>query len=171
MAIPGTEKPGLGFPKKGKLTKVRLVEPEDPNTFNNTAKKDQPQMQKAGNLIICTWNIKRGLVKRELEIKELLKREDIDIIFLTETDIKLSSEDDYQIEGFKTVFQARESQDDVIRLICLIKNKRMSVIRIMDNIMSNSFPSIWLSYEERNKGIMVFTENGHIMETDLKTVK
>ena len=111
-------------------------------------------MQKAGNLKICTWNIKRGLVKRELEIKELLKREDIDIIFLTETDIKLSSEDDYKIEGFKTVFQARESQDDVIRLICLIKNKRMSVIRIMDNIMSNSFPSIWLSYEERNKGII-----------------
>ena len=37
-------------------------------------------------LICATWNVKRGLVKRELEISHQLKAENVDIIFLTETD-------------------------------------------------------------------------------------
>ena len=48
-------------------------------------------------LNICTWNIKRGLLKRELDIKDLLQKENIDILFLTETDIIIEEEEDYKI--------------------------------------------------------------------------
>ena len=44
---------------------------------------------------------KKGLVKRELELINLLNSEDIDIIFLTETDTKaLCKESDYKIPGY-----------------------------------------------------------------------
>ena len=46
-----------------------------------------------------------------------------DILFLTETDIKINKEKDYKIEGFQTVFQARDSEHDTIRILALINNK------------------------------------------------
>ena len=36
---------------------------------------------------IGSWNIRRGIVKREIEIVQLLKDEELDILFLTETDV------------------------------------------------------------------------------------
>ena len=39
-------------------------------------------------LIIGTWNVRRGLIIRELEIVNLLHADKIDVLFLTETDIK-----------------------------------------------------------------------------------
>ena len=50
----------------------------NPNVIKPTDLKKQ--------LLIATWNIRRGLVVRELELKNLLKEEKIDVIFLTETD-------------------------------------------------------------------------------------
>ena len=51
------------------------------------------------NLKIGSWNIKRGLVTKENEIKLLLKTEKFDILFLNETDTKqILSKKDYQIE-------------------------------------------------------------------------
>ena len=46
----------------------------------NLCKKDQ-------HIKIATWTIKRGLIKRGLEINELLDQEKIDLLFLTETDL------------------------------------------------------------------------------------
>ena len=40
------------------------------------------------DLKICCWNIRKGLVKRETELKMLLAEENIDVLFLTETDTK-----------------------------------------------------------------------------------
>jgi hypothetical protein len=40
------------------------------------------------DLHIGTWNVRRGLVKRENEITNLLLSDDLDVLFLTETDIK-----------------------------------------------------------------------------------
>ena len=41
---------------------------------------------------ISTWNIKRGLLKRELEIINLLKEEKLAILFLTETDVVMTKQ-------------------------------------------------------------------------------
>ena len=40
------------------------------------------------NLNIGSWNIKRGLVNREIELRDILKKEEFDILFLNETDTK-----------------------------------------------------------------------------------
>ena len=50
--------------------------PKNIKTFN-TVNSDKSK----NNFKVATWNIKRGLVKRELEIKELLRNEEINILF------------------------------------------------------------------------------------------
>jgi hypothetical protein len=63
------------------------------------------------DLICCAWNVKAGLGKRELEIRNLLKTEKIDILFLNETDsVNIHKESDYNIEGFSTILQKRKFQ-------------------------------------------------------------
>ena len=52
---------------------------------------------------IATWIIKRGIVKRELEIVELINKEDLDILFLTETDERLNNEEDFKLCGFNNI--------------------------------------------------------------------
>ena len=95
-------------------------------------------------LKVCTWNVRRGIIKRELEIKELLKNEEINILFLTESDIILGKTDDYKIEGFTTVFQKRESENEKIRVVAFIKEDVESQIIVKENLMSFEVPSIWL---------------------------
>ena len=53
------------------------------------------------NLICGTWNICRGLVTRENELIQLLDKEKIDILFLTETDTsKIESENEDEFSEF-----------------------------------------------------------------------
>ena len=75
------------------------------------------------------WNVRRGLVLREIEIKEILCKEDIDIFFLTETDTKtIICESDYKIQGFQTIFHERKNPNDVLRVICLIKEELVIIL-------------------------------------------
>ena len=47
---------------------------------------------------IGCWNVQRGLLKRETEIKNLIQEQDLDVLILVETDTNmLSSEKDYMI--------------------------------------------------------------------------
>ena len=56
------------------------------------------------DLKIGSWNIKRGLVTKGTELKELLKKENFDVLFLNETDTKnVHSKEDYQITGYDTI--------------------------------------------------------------------
>ena len=64
-------------------------------------KKNRTHNPKNVVLKCATWNVKRGIVKRELEITHLLNSENIDIIFLTETDTKqMACETDYTIKAW-----------------------------------------------------------------------
>ena len=64
-------------------------------------------MNTKNELLCATWNIRRGLITRELELKNLQKN--IDVLFITETDTKnLLKEEDYSIDGYRTVFPERE---------------------------------------------------------------
>ena len=122
-------------------------QPIPKNSHNlNQAKPDKNKTKKQVNkeFKIATWNIKRGLVKRELEIKELLNKEKINILFLTETDIILCNTEDYKIEGFTTIFQKRESENEKIRIVALIKEDVESQISVKESLMSTDVPSIWL---------------------------
>ena len=87
--------------------------------------KQQGIQQTNQNEIRCaTWNIMHGLIKRELEITQLLQDENIDILFLTETDtVHLEKEEDFKIKGFSTIFPKRVSNKHKIRIICLMRER------------------------------------------------
>ena len=94
-----------------------------PNDNVNTKIKTA-KLKKKDLLTCATWNVRRGLVTRETEIKELLMNEKIDIFFLTETDTKsINCETDYIIRGYQTIFHERKNPNDVLRMICLVKEE------------------------------------------------
>ena len=64
------------------------------STYNKTSHKQEEK-----KLTVGTWNIRRGVLKRESEIIELLKQEKFDILFLTETDIIINDEEDLKINS------------------------------------------------------------------------
>ena len=104
-------------------------------------------------LVCCTWNIRRGLVKRESELKDLLTSENIDVIFLTETDTKcLCKEEDYFIQGYKTILPNIDTNCGLVRIIGLVKENLVPYIKIRTDLMSKEFPSIWIEYRaDQNK--------------------
>ena len=53
------------------------MQPNQTNQTNKTRRK---------NIIFCSWNIRRGLVIREQELKSIINSNGVDIIFLVETD-------------------------------------------------------------------------------------
>ena len=96
--------------------------------------------------MVCgSWNVKAGLVKRELEIRNLLETEKLDVLFLNETDtLCLLKESDFAISGFVKILPLRKNYKEKVRLICLVKEKLMNSITIRKDLMSTEFPSIWL---------------------------
>ena len=83
---------------------------------------------------------------------EILKNENIDIIFLLETDTKnLAIEADFQIEGYKTIFYKRKEQIDNLRIISLIKEEVAGSITILYKIMNEEIPSIWLEFKDQDQ--------------------
>ena len=52
---------------------------------------------------------------------KLINKEDLDILFLTETDVRLNNEEDFKLCGFNTIFHKRENNEEKIRLIALVK--------------------------------------------------
>ena len=70
-----------------------------------------------------TWNIRRGLLTREAELKNLLIQENLDILFLTETDSKnLVNDESYVIQGYKTILPLISLESDTVRL-CVLSRK------------------------------------------------
>ena len=51
-----------------------------------TTAKMETQIEHKTSMNIGCWNVRRGLIKQELAIKELLEKEKLDILFLVETD-------------------------------------------------------------------------------------
>ena len=59
---------------------------------------------KTNNLKICSWNIKRGLVTKEIELCDMLFKEEFDVVFLNETDTKqIITAADYLIKGYDII--------------------------------------------------------------------
>ena len=92
-------------------------------------------------------------MKRELELCELLKTENLDVMILTETDSNMiKSKEDYRIEGYETVIQLRKDDNEKTRLVMLIRVETAHCTKVRSELMSPDFPSIWLEY--CNKGGM-----------------
>ena len=71
-----------------------------------TTAKMETQIEHKTSMNIGCWNVRRGLIKQELAIKELLEKENLDVLFLVETDTKsITCEKDYQISGYNIFFR------------------------------------------------------------------
>ena len=75
------------------------------NPLLNQKEKSQDPMK----INVCSWNIRRGLAIREQELTNIIKINQINMIFLVETDTSaINNENDYSIQGFKTIIQKKE---------------------------------------------------------------
>ena len=98
------------------------------------------------------WNIRRGLVKRELEIINLINSKKAMVMFLVETDSQMINEEkDYRIENYRTVFQKKENPNDQTRMIGLLHESIQQTTTIREDLMEGSFPSIWIEVERENE--------------------
>ena len=124
---------------------------ELPELLKKKEKNDIPKLAKKQHLKIGTWNVRRGLIIRENEITNLLVTEEIDIIFLTETDIKRQNATGYKIKGYTTHIQAGENDCDMVRIIALTKENSGVEVELREDLMSDSFPSIWFEIKDKNR--------------------
>ena len=97
------------------------------------------------------WNIRRGLLKRELEIINIINEQCLDILILVETDTcNLNTDKDYVIKGFKTILPLKKVCTQKTRLIMLIKEENTNIV-VREDLMSNEFPSIWCEERRDNE--------------------
>ena len=107
---------GLGLTKKKQVTKIT-------KPILNNSIKTTPNI----SLNICCWNVRRGLVKREMEIVNLVNSQNLDVLFLVETDsTQIMEQKDYTLPGLKTFFHEKKSPNEKTRMICLIKEQELS---------------------------------------------
>ena len=80
--------------RKWRMGKRRKPLKEDTRTeIEKMARKMDTEMEMVEETIkIGCWNIRRGLLRREKELEELLNRENIQIMFLVETDDSMIKE-------------------------------------------------------------------------------
>ena len=102
-------------------------------------------------LLIGTWNVRRGLIKREIEISKLLQSDDLDILFLTETDVKKQNVIDYKIKGYSTHIQSVTHDEDLVRVIALTKDNIGIRFELKPDLMQESYPSIWIEIQDKHR--------------------
>ena len=78
----------------------------------------------------------------------LITQNSINIIFLVETDtLAVNSEEDYKLQGFKTIIQNKKDKLNQTRIICLVDEKLTKEVIIRMDLSSQDFPSLWIELE------------------------
>ena len=57
----------------------------------------------------------------------------------------------YKIQGFQTIFHERKNPNDVLRMVCLIKEEIANNLEIRFDLMDCEFPSIWIEVKNENQ--------------------
>ena len=103
--------------------------PVDPNSVLNPVQNKPPAQN--SQVRICSWNIRRGLVIREPELKQMISTYSLNIIFLVETDTcAVNEENDYRIPGFKTLVQNKKDTTSPTRIISLVDERMKNMTTI-----------------------------------------
>ena len=83
-------------------------------------------------------------------INYIIKEQKLDVLILVKTDTNMLTNDkDYMIPGFKTWLPTKKDSSDKTRLIVLTKLDKPK-IKIREDLMSPSFPSIWIEEDIDN---------------------
>ena len=118
-----------------------------PDAVLKTAKKFKPVTNRK-KIGVGSWNIRRGLIIREQELKDIVKSNALNIIFLTETDTNaVNTDKDFKIPGFKTIVQLKKNESLPTRIIGLIDESMASRVIIRNDLASTEFPSLWVEIE------------------------
>jgi hypothetical protein len=113
------------------------------NQHNQKVQKPDKQLIRIGS-----WNIRRGLVIREQEILNLIRQNNLGILFLVETDtLAINTEVDYKLLGFKTIIQNKKDNSTPTRIISLVNEKLSNEVTIRMDLTSTEFPSLWIELE------------------------
>ena len=108
----------------------------------------KPVVTKPVTINVSSWNIRRGLIIREQELKDIITQNELNIVFLVETDsTAISTEADFKIQGFKTIVQNKKDAAALTRIICLVDEKMTDEIIIRMDLTSCDFPSLWIEVE------------------------
>ena len=59
----------------------------------------------------------------------------------------LVKEDSYTIPGYKTLQPMKTKEEDLVRIICLVKENLSTKIKLRIDLMTTDFPSIWLEFK------------------------
>ena len=110
-------------------------------------------MKSCHELVISSWNINRGLLKKQSQIEEYLHDHNIDILALQETDLKYyDDKSPFIIPGFVTFSNLVKSIDSKTRLLIIAKENLKLSLR--NDLMSNNFCSIWLEVMAKKRVII-----------------
>ena len=114
----------------------------------NVKSLNNPRSLKSTQIRICSWNIRKGLILREEELKSIIQQNKLNIVFLVETDTNaVNNETDFKIRGFKTVIQNKKEDKQQTRIICLIDESISNQITIRKDLTSPNFPSLWVELD------------------------
>ena len=108
---------------------------DHPVISGKSAAKNIANKKKECSLKFGTWNVRRGLIKREIEITQMLLDEELDVLFITETGTKIENEKDFQVAVYKTIFHIREENTQKVRMMCFI----ICVIALCTLILSHTY--------------------------------
>jgi hypothetical protein len=118
------------------------------------------------SLKCAAWNIKRGFVTREAELKHLIDSECLDIISISEADLYYQTEPP-RIDGFKSIPTKRSSPHQKVRLLTLVKNSVANDITVRLDLMSEDFPSVWIEVQGLLVG-SIYREWGKLQDSKLE---
>ena len=123
------------------------------NAKNQSESKPHAKTVKPKSLTISSWNINRGLIKKQTQIEQYLNNHNVDILGLQECDLKFYSEKHpFVISGYVTYSNLIKSNNDKTRLLLLVKEGLRVSLR--KDLMNSDFCSIWVEIQAKKKVIL-----------------
>jgi len=100
-------------------------------------------------MTVCEWNVRHEIEFHETDIKLILSKEVVDVMFLTEVDSR-TIHGNFNIENYDTHYQKIENGKKT-RIVCLTKAGSDITFVARPELMSKLFPSIWIEARMANK--------------------
>ena len=82
---------------------------------------------------------------------QLLREEEIDIMFLTETDTSLQNAETFNVKGYTTHTQLCGEKKENVRIIALTRDDCGVEILRREDLMSGRYPSVWIELRDKYK--------------------